>query len=102
MHQSSLGTLMLLPDRGCTRCGTPLVPLLFLLSCVAMGYAAVVFESAFSSVAFKRAPGAPRCWPGSAGVIAAARSVLVVALRLGDLAWRGQLGAAVRGRPPVS
>ncbi len=35
---------------------TRLLPLMFLLTCVSMGFAVVVFESAFSSVAFKRRP----------------------------------------------
>ena len=57
MHQSSLGTLMLLAgSRLHPLWRTPLLPLLFLISCVSMGYAVVVFESAFSSVAFKRRP----------------------------------------------
>jgi Ni/Fe-hydrogenase subunit HybB-like protein len=57
MHQSSLGTLMLLAgSRLHPLWRTPLLPLLFLISCVAMGYAAVVFESALSSAVFHRRP----------------------------------------------
>jgi Ni/Fe-hydrogenase subunit HybB-like protein len=55
MHQSSLGSLMLLAGQKLHPLWqTPLLPLLFLVSCVAMGYAAVVIESALSSVFFKR------------------------------------------------
>ncbi|HYM22875.1 MAG TPA: Ni/Fe-hydrogenase cytochrome b subunit, partial [Vicinamibacterales bacterium] len=55
MHQSSLGTLMLLAgSRLHPLWRTPMLPLLFLLTCVSMGYAVVVCESAFSAVAFKR------------------------------------------------
>lgn len=55
MHQSSLGTVMLLAGyklHGLWNTG--FVPLLFLISCVGMGYAVVVWEAAVSSAAFKR------------------------------------------------
>jgi Ni/Fe-hydrogenase subunit HybB-like protein len=35
---------------------TPILPLLFLLSAIAVGYSMVIFESLLSSRAFKRAP----------------------------------------------
>jgi Ni/Fe-hydrogenase subunit HybB-like protein len=90
MHQSSLGTLMLLAgSRLDPLWRTPLVPLFFLLTCVSMGYAVVVFESAFSSVAFKRVP--------ETGMLASLAEaivpiqMLVVLLRLVDLAGRGMI-----------
>ena len=96
MHQSSLGTLMLLANsRLHPLWRSPLVPLFFLLTCVSMGYAVVVFESAFSSVAFKRRPDTDMLMK-LAGVIAPLQ-VLVVLLRLGDLAWRGSLGLLFAG-----
>jgi Ni/Fe-hydrogenase subunit HybB-like protein len=55
MHQSSLGSLLLVARtkvHGLWH--TPLLPLLFLLTAVAMGYAIIYFESIFSSVAFRR------------------------------------------------
>jgi Ni/Fe-hydrogenase subunit HybB-like protein len=55
MHQSSLGTLMLIAGpklHGLWSTGW--IPLLFLISCVGMGYAVVVWESAVSSRVFKR------------------------------------------------
>lgn len=91
MHQSSLGTLMLLADSRLHELWrTPLVPLFFLLTCVSMGYAVVVFESAFSSVAFGRRPEIGML-ASLAGVIVPLQ-VVVVALRLGDMAARGVLG----------
>ncbi len=55
MHQSSLGTLMLLAGwKLHPLWNTPWIPLLFLVSCVGMGYAVVVWESAISSKAFNR------------------------------------------------
>jgi Ni/Fe-hydrogenase subunit HybB-like protein len=96
MHQSSLGTLMLLADsRLHPLWNTPLLPLLFLMSCVSMGYAVVVFESAFSTVAFKRRP-------ETAMLASLARAIVpiqlaVVGLRLIDLAWRGRIGLLFAG-----
>jgi Ni/Fe-hydrogenase subunit HybB-like protein len=55
MHQSSLGTVMLLAgDKLHPLWFTPFIPLLFLISCVGMGYAVVVWESTVSSRVFKR------------------------------------------------
>lgn len=96
MHQSSLGTMMLLAGwRLHPLWNTPILPLLFLISSVSMGYATVVFESAFSSVAFKRKPELPML----AGLAAAMIPIqfLFVALRLGDLAWQGNLGLLFAG-----
>jgi Ni/Fe-hydrogenase subunit HybB-like protein len=55
MHQSSLGSLLLVAGtkvHGLWH--TSLLPLLFLLTAVSMGYAIIYFESIFSSVAFRR------------------------------------------------
>lgn len=55
MHQSSLGTVMLLSGHKLHGLwSTTLIPLLYLLSCIAMGYAIVVWESTMSSRAFSR------------------------------------------------
>jgi Ni/Fe-hydrogenase subunit HybB-like protein len=96
MHQSSLGTLMLLAgSRLHPLWRTPILPLLFLISCVAMGFAVVVFESALSSVAFGRKP--------EIGMLASLAAIVVplqltfVALRIGDLWWRGDLGLLFAG-----
>ncbi len=96
MHQSSLGTLMLLAgSRLHILWRTPVLPLLFLVSCISMGYAVVVFESAFSSVAFKRKPEIDML-AGLAGAMVPTLWIVVL-LRVGDLAWRGQLGALFAG-----
>ena len=96
MHQSSLGTLMLLAgSRLHLLWRTPLLPLLFLVSCISMGYAVVVFESAFSSVAFKRKPEIEML-AGLAGAMVPTLWIVVL-LRVGDLVWRGQLGALFAG-----
>jgi Ni/Fe-hydrogenase subunit HybB-like protein len=55
MHQSSLGTVMLLGGHKLHGLWyTGWIPLLFLISCIGMGYAVVVWESALSSRVFKR------------------------------------------------
>jgi Ni/Fe-hydrogenase subunit HybB-like protein len=55
MHQSSLGTVMLLGGHKLHPLWhTGWIPLLFLVSCVGMGYAVVVWESGVSSAVFKR------------------------------------------------
>jgi hypothetical protein len=59
MHQSSLGALMLIAGpRLHPLWNTGWLPLLFLMSCIAMGYAAVVFEAAAVVVAVQARPGA--------------------------------------------
>ena len=55
MHQSSLGTLMIIAGHKLSPLWqTSLLPLYFLLSALIMGYAATLFESILSSIAFKR------------------------------------------------
>ncbi len=55
MHQSSLGTVMLIAgDKVHGLWATSMIPLLYLVSCVAMGYAIVVWEATLSSRAFSR------------------------------------------------
>ena len=92
MHQSSLGSLMLLAGpRLHPLWNTPLLPLLFLISCVGMGYAAVVIEGAISSLLLKREP--ERRMLADLGRVVVPVSVAYLVLRVGDLAWRGQLAA---------
>lgn len=96
MHQSSLGTLMLLADSRLHELWrTPLLPLLFLLTCVSMGYAVVVFESAFSAIAFKRRP--ETAMLASLAAVIAPLQVVVVLLRLADLAVRDVIGSLFAG-----
>jgi Ni/Fe-hydrogenase subunit HybB-like protein len=92
MHQSSLGSLMLLAGpRLHPLWNTPLLPLLFLVSCIGMGYAAVVLESTISTLAMKRVP--EKAMLAGLGRVMVPVFALYVVLRIGDLVWRGQLGA---------
>jgi Ni/Fe-hydrogenase subunit HybB-like protein len=96
MHQSSLGTLMLLAgSRLHPLWRTPLLPLLFLVSCVSMGFAVVVFEAVVSTVALKRR--AEIDMLASLAAIIVPLQVGFVTLRLADLWWRGNLPLLVAG-----
>ena len=91
MHQSSLGSLMLLAGpKVHALWSTPLLPLLFLITCVAMGYGGVTLESMLASHYFKRRSETTLLRP--LGRIAAAIIALYLVLRVGDLAVRGRLG----------
>lgn len=55
MHQSSLGSLMLVaPTKLHPLWYTPILPLLFLTSAIAVGYPMVVFETTLASASLKR------------------------------------------------
>ncbi|KAA0256068.1 Ni/Fe-hydrogenase cytochrome b subunit [Acidobacteria bacterium ACD] len=91
MHQSSLGTVMLLTGKRLHPLWhTPILPLLFLVSCLGMGYAVVVFESMLSAALLKR----PRETRMLADLSKTMNAVLVgfVVLRFLDLLVRGRLG----------
>ena len=100
MHQSSLGTLMLLAGPKLHPLwSTPLLPLLFLLGCIGMGYGVVMMESALSSRLLGRR--------SEASMLASLSRAMVVVLglwivvRLADLAFRGRLGLAFAADPTV-
>jgi Ni/Fe-hydrogenase subunit HybB-like protein len=91
MHQSSLGSMMLLAGpRLHPFWNTPWLPFLFLVSCLAMGYAAVIFESTLSSHFFRR--------PRETAMLSALSGAMVWVLagfgafRLVEIALRGELG----------
>jgi len=98
MHQSSLGSLMLLAGTKIHPLWyTPMLPLLFLLSCIAMGYAVVVLEGMTTRTAFGRL----RETPVQAGLTTAAMIVmgLYVVIRFGDIIVRGHLSDALALTP---
>ena len=91
MHQSSLGTVMLLAGPKLHPLwNTPMVPLLFLISCVAMGYGMVVLESTLAARFFGR--------KAETGMLASLSKAAVVTLalylvvRLADLGVSGDFG----------
>jgi Ni/Fe-hydrogenase subunit HybB-like protein len=92
MHQSSLGTVMLLAGhRLHPLWNTALVPLLFLLTCIAMGYAVVVWEATMSSRAFNR-PREDGMLKQLSGVMAGLLIAFVV-IRVGEIVVTGKAGA---------
>ena len=92
MHQSSLGSLMLLSGpRLNPLWNTPLLPLLFLISCIGMGYAAVVMEGTLSSMLMRRR--LERSMLAGLGRAMLPVFGIFLVLRVGDLVWRNQLGA---------
>ncbi len=92
MHQSSLGTVMLLTGPKLHPLwNTPFLPLLFLVSCLGLGYAVVVFESVLASSLLGR-PRETEMLGKMAWVMVPVLSLFTL-LRLGDLAVRGRLSA---------
>jgi len=89
MHQSSLGTVMLLAGHKLHPLwNTGWIPLLFLISCVGMGYGVVVWESAVSSAAFKRERETSMLTSLSGAVIVV--NALYLAIRLLDIVISGK------------
>ena len=94
MHQASLGSMMIIGgDKLSALWQTMFLPMLFLITAVAMGYGMVVFESMFSSIGLKR--------PLETSLLSKI-SVLVPRLllaffiiRYADLIWRGAIGEIV-------
>ena len=93
MHQSSLGTMMLLAGpRLHPLWFTPWLPFLFLVSCLVMGYGIVVCEASFAAKAFGR----PRetAMLGRLAKVAKWVALFFVVFRIGDVALAGELGLA--------
>lgn len=96
MHQSSLGSMLIIAGTKLSPIWhTWLLPLLFLINCIYIGYSMVIFEATLSSMAFKR--------PQETEQIAGLSKVIpwLTALWLGvrfiDLYTRGYLGEAFSG-----
>ena len=88
MHQSSLGTLMIIAGHKLSPLWqTPWLPFFFLVSAILMGFGVTIFESILSSVAFKRPFETPMLARLSVAMGWVAAFYLVV--RLGDLIYRG-------------
>jgi len=89
MHQSSLGAvIMLAGPRLHPLWHTPLLPLLFLVSCIAMGYGVVVMESMLSSRVFKL--GHEDGMLGRLGKAIAGLLLLFVVVRFADIFIQGK------------
>jgi Ni/Fe-hydrogenase subunit HybB-like protein len=96
MHQSSLGSLMILSGPKLHPLWqTPLLPLLFLLSCIGMGYAAVVIESTLSTSVFRLRDETPVLAGLSTAMLTVLGLYLVV--RVVDITARGKLPLVFAG-----
>jgi Ni/Fe-hydrogenase subunit HybB-like protein len=95
MHQSSLGALLLVAQTKVHPLWhTALLPLLFLLTAFAMGYAIIFFEAIFSAHAFRR-PLETRML-ARLGAFVAGVIVLFLVVRFSGLFAAGRLGLTVR------
>ncbi len=96
MHQSSLGSVMILAGNKLSPLWwTPALPLIFIISAITMGYTVVIFESTLSALSLKR--------PLETDILSKLSLVIPVLLiiflvvRFGDLLMRGKLGLAFSG-----
>ncbi len=96
MHQSSLGSvLLILGYKLSPLWNTTWLPLLFLISALAMGYGVVMMEATLVNRAFKT-PSEVALFARLSRVVAGLLAGFL-ALRWGDLAYRGHLGLAFAG-----
>jgi len=96
MHQSSLGTMMVVAGSKLSPLWwTGLLPLLFLISCIFIGYAIVIFEASITAQRYKIADES-RILSKLSGIFPwMIGSYLLI--RFADVAIRGHLGLAFRG-----
>lgn len=93
MHQSSLGSLMMLAGpRLHPLWFTPFLPLYFLITCIGMGYAIVVFETVASAKFFHRP--VEKNVLGRLETLSALVGAFFVVMRFFDLYGRGNIGYA--------
>jgi len=91
LHQSSLGSLyVILPDQLHKIWYTPLLPLMFWLTAVAVGPAMVILESTISSRVFRR--GLELDLLGGLARVIPFILAAYIAVKIGDLAGSGELG----------
>jgi len=100
MHQSSLGTMMVLPASKLHALWfTPWLPLLFLVNCIMMGYGAVVLEGHLASRYFRRK--AETDMLGRLAKVAYYLTLGWVVFRLLDVVVAGELGYLASGRGAI-
>jgi len=93
MHQSSLGTLLVVMGSQVNPLWqTPAVPLLYLLSAITIGYGVVLFESCVASSAYRREIEMHLLQPMAKVMLGTLAAYLAV--RVGDLVLRGAIGHA--------
>jgi formate dehydrogenase iron-sulfur subunit len=96
MHQSSLGSLFLLmPDKLNHLWWSPVMPVYFFLSSIAAGTALIVVIEMWIAKAYARPLRTKQL--AAMGKVAFGAMAVYLAFRLGDVALRGELGAAFSG-----
>ncbi|GAB4354921.1 MAG: Ni/Fe-hydrogenase cytochrome b subunit [Gammaproteobacteria bacterium] len=97
MHQSSLGSLLIAAGGKIDPLwqANELLPALFLITAIGMGFSIVVFEGALSTLRF-RLPSEVPLYERLAGIIVALLGAFLV-LRFGELVVNGKLGRAFAG-----
>lgn len=96
MHQSSLGTVLLILGYKLSPLWNTLwLPFLFVTSALAMGYGVVMMEAALTQRAFKRPSEAMLL--GRLSRVAAGLLAVFLVVRWVDVAYRGHLGLAFAG-----
>jgi Ni/Fe-hydrogenase subunit HybB-like protein len=95
MHQSSLGSLLLAaPSKMHPLWLTPILPFLYVLTALGMGYAIVFFESTFTNAAFHRPLETPLL--GRLGGVIAIVLFTFVLARFAGLWFQGHIALVVR------
>ena len=96
MHQSSLGTVMVVAGSKLSPLWwTPWLPLLFLISCIFMGYGIVIFEASATSSRYKIAD-ERHILSKLSGIFPWMIGIYLI-IRFADVAIRGHLGLAFKG-----
>ncbi len=96
MHQSSLGSLLIvLGNQVDGLWQTVMLPLLFLISAISMGFAIVIFEATSAAEGFRRPRETPLLGKLSVSLIVVLAVFLII--RFADLVVRGELGAVFAG-----
>ena len=90
MHQSSLGGLYLLSSILHPLWHTSLLPLLFLITCLMMGYSGVVIQDALTRMILHR-PQENDILPRLSKIVVGIAAVYL-AIRFGDLVYKGRVG----------
>ncbi len=94
MHQSSLGSLLVVfgyQVHPLWQSGW-LLPLIYLMTAIMLGFAVVIFEATLSAVGFRRRLETPVL--GRVCDILHKLLLAYLVLRVGELVWRGAIGAA--------
>ena len=95
MHQASLGTMLVVMGGQVNPLWqTPVVPLIYLLTAIVIGYGVVLFESCVAAASYRRKIEMHLLNPMAKIMLGVLAVYLLV--RLGDLLFRGALGEAFK------